>query len=299
MEKTRQPHHRHRTAAVHTRTPPDPSGSDKAIPANGRASAEGHTARATARVIQHSRKPQPPAPPAYKCKGGQRRIIAKATRRAPSRTAAPPLYQTRHPFCRPRPNRTRSRHAARQQGSPGGGHYENTPLATASPGKAYQRQGNATAAPVHSDNAHGRLHQTHKAPPPSGVPGASAAVRRQTPSTLPRYSQGAGGDILSPPSISQRVRERRPTLKAKDSPPTAIDPPGQRRRHRLSSKGSGQGNKSSKGQKQGKKRINAPMGAARARRARPATYTTPRVVRSLRTPLRHRPSRYKQQPRKA
>ncbi|PCH35820.1 hypothetical protein WOLCODRAFT_159456 [Wolfiporia cocos MD-104 SS10] len=80
-------------------------------------------------LYRHSRKPQPPAPPAYQThKGGQRHIVAKATRRAPSRTAAPPLYQTRHPFRRPRPNRTRSRHAARQRGSPGGGHSENTPL---------------------------------------------------------------------------------------------------------------------------------------------------------------------------
>ncbi|PCH34510.1 hypothetical protein WOLCODRAFT_148559 [Wolfiporia cocos MD-104 SS10] len=67
--KTRQPHPGHRTAAVHTRTPPDSSGSDKAIPANGSAPAEGHTARATARVIRHSRRPQPSTPPPYQTQG--------------------------------------------------------------------------------------------------------------------------------------------------------------------------------------------------------------------------------------
>ncbi|PCH37610.1 hypothetical protein WOLCODRAFT_158325 [Wolfiporia cocos MD-104 SS10] len=47
------------------------------------------------------------------------------------------------------------------------------------------------------------------------------------------------------------------------------------------------------------KRKNAPMGAERARRARPATYTTPRAVRSLQTPLRHRPSRISNRPAQA
>ncbi|PCH37265.1 hypothetical protein WOLCODRAFT_157970 [Wolfiporia cocos MD-104 SS10] len=247
---------------VQTRTPPEPSGSDKTSPVN--ATAIDPPAYLTqGRAKAHSRQGNPP------------RTKVERQRRLPK--------QPRHPFRRPRPSRTRSRHAARQRGSPEGGTYQHPPrsdrvenerqrpstlnraiaalkayqgtvrttngtgirrddkgippmsiktpaaatIAIAPPGKAYQRQGYATASPVHSDTAHGRLHQTHKAPPPSGVPGASAAARRQTPSTLPR------------------VRERRPTLKATDPPPTAIDTPGQRRRHRLSSKGGGQGNKSS------------------------------------------------------
>ncbi|PCH39497.1 hypothetical protein WOLCODRAFT_159621 [Wolfiporia cocos MD-104 SS10] len=66
---------------VQTRTPPDSPGSDKAIPANGRAPAEGHTARATAQVIRHSHKPQPPIP---------QRIQRKGRAKAHSRQGNPP-----------------------------------------------------------------------------------------------------------------------------------------------------------------------------------------------------------------
>ncbi|PCH36531.1 hypothetical protein WOLCODRAFT_159494 [Wolfiporia cocos MD-104 SS10] len=83
---------------------------------------------------RHSRKPQPPTPQRIKRKGGQRHIVAKATRRAPSRTAAPPLYQTRHPFRRPRPHAHKAgravRQAARQRVGRGAEHT-NTPLGPA------------------------------------------------------------------------------------------------------------------------------------------------------------------------
>ncbi|PCH39519.1 hypothetical protein WOLCODRAFT_159112 [Wolfiporia cocos MD-104 SS10] len=67
--KTRQPHHGHRTSESNTRTPPDHSGSDKAIPANDRAPAEGHTARATARVEQTQPQATATSPPAYQTQG--------------------------------------------------------------------------------------------------------------------------------------------------------------------------------------------------------------------------------------
>ncbi|PCH34517.1 hypothetical protein WOLCODRAFT_155168 [Wolfiporia cocos MD-104 SS10] len=54
---------------VQTRTPPDPSGSDKTILVNGRAPAEGHTARATARVEQTQPQATATDPPAYQTQG--------------------------------------------------------------------------------------------------------------------------------------------------------------------------------------------------------------------------------------
>ncbi|PCH42733.1 hypothetical protein WOLCODRAFT_152773 [Wolfiporia cocos MD-104 SS10] len=83
---------------VQTRTPPDSSGSDKAIPANGIAPAEGQTARATARVIRHSRKPQPRTPQRIKRKGGQRRIVAKATRRTTESNSGAAALPNAPPF---------------------------------------------------------------------------------------------------------------------------------------------------------------------------------------------------------
>ncbi|PCH41694.1 hypothetical protein WOLCODRAFT_151745 [Wolfiporia cocos MD-104 SS10] len=100
-------------------------------------------------------------------------------------------------------DRERHRHQARRQRAPGPRLLDtNRRRHSHSPsGQGVSTPRHATASPVHSDTAHGRLHQTHKAPPPTGVPGASAAARRQTPSTLPRYSQGAGGDYKNlPPS---------------------------------------------------------------------------------------------------
>ncbi|PCH35825.1 hypothetical protein WOLCODRAFT_159465 [Wolfiporia cocos MD-104 SS10] len=248
---------------VQTRTTPDHSGSDKAIPANGRAPAEGHTARATARVIRHSRKPQPTAPQRIQRKGGtgvssprQPATHQVEQRRRRFTKRATPSADRAHMLS----SRARSRHAARQQGSPGGGHFKNTPLgptawgtigngqaprtgqpppfkaypgttpatsaiATASPGKAYQRQGNATASPVHSDTAHGRLHQTQQGP----ASFRSAGSQRSSATPNPEYpakvlTRGGGGNIFPLLSILSR-----------------------RRRHRPSSKGGGQGNKSSEG----------------------------------------------------
>ncbi|PCH33141.1 hypothetical protein WOLCODRAFT_147241 [Wolfiporia cocos MD-104 SS10] len=136
-------------------------------------------------------------------------------------------------------------------------------------------------------------------PASSGVPGASAAARRQTPSTLPRYSQGAGGDynnlLSNHPLKSQRAppnaQGNRLTANRYQPPWIATPPPPLKQRQRP-------GKQVSEGHNR-KKAKNAPMGAERARRARPATYTTPRAVRSLRTPLRHRPSRISNRPAQA
>ncbi|PCH40309.1 hypothetical protein WOLCODRAFT_150347 [Wolfiporia cocos MD-104 SS10] len=184
--------------------------------------------------------------------------------------------QPRHPFRRPRPNRTRSRHAARQRGSPGGGHCENTtlgptacrtngndqaprtgqsPPSKAYPGtpqQAYQRSGNATASPVHSDTAHGRLHQTHKAPPPQEC--RELAQQRDAKPRVPRQGthKGRGGDYnnLPPSNHLNELKNAAQRSRLKTHRQTAIDTPGQRRRHRLSSKDGGQGDKSSEGQKE-------------------------------------------------
>ncbi|PCH41697.1 hypothetical protein WOLCODRAFT_151749 [Wolfiporia cocos MD-104 SS10] len=114
--KTRKAPHGPKDTRVQTRTPPDPSGSDKTTPVNGRAPAEGHTARATARVEQTQPQATATSPLSVKTapkvgKGAQspRQPAAhqvERQRRLPK--------QPRHPFRRPRPHAHKAGRAVRQ-----------------------------------------------------------------------------------------------------------------------------------------------------------------------------------------
>ncbi|PCH36994.1 hypothetical protein WOLCODRAFT_159515 [Wolfiporia cocos MD-104 SS10] len=242
----------HRTAAVHTRTPPDPSGSD-----NGRAPAEGHTARATARVIRHSRKPLPPTPQRIKRKGGQRRIVAKATRRTTesnSGTAAlpnaPPLPPTASiPGCA----------AGMPQGS------EARPRGERSATAKHLEQGNRrplrrTQAPSRITNGTGTRRRDYRGPGPrlldtshrrhSHSPSGQGVSTPRHATASPVHSDTAHGKAASD---AQGPAFLRSTGSQRSSATPNPEHPAKRRRHRPSSKDGDQGNKSSEGHK-GKKR---------------------------------------------
>ncbi|PCH39130.1 hypothetical protein WOLCODRAFT_158659 [Wolfiporia cocos MD-104 SS10] len=246
----------HRTAAVHTRTPPNHSGSDKTTGQRPRTSGRPY---GKGNRPSHTTQPQATAisPPAYPTQG---RAKAHSRQGNPPRTksnsGAAALTNT-PPLPPAAPSKARSRHAARQRGRPRGGTHQHpsrpghvelpyangkpprtgqsppskaypgtapaaAAVATALPGKAYHRQGNATASPVHSDTAHGRLHQTQQGPASL----RSAGSQRSSATPNPEY-------------------------------------PAKRRRHRPSSKGGGQGDKSSEGH-QGKKRTKRTYGKRNA-----------------------------------
>ncbi|PCH39487.1 hypothetical protein WOLCODRAFT_159066 [Wolfiporia cocos MD-104 SS10] len=175
-------------------------------------------------------------PPAYSThKGGQRRIIAKATRRAPTSNSGAAASPNAPPLLPAASIKARSRHAARQRGQPPPLRRTQAPSRTTngtgtrrtdyrgpgprlldtshrchshSPsGQGVSTPRHATASPVHSDTAHGKAASDAQGP----ASFRSAGSQRSSATPNPKY-------------------------------------PAKRRRHRPSSKGGGQGNKSSEGQ---------------------------------------------------
>ncbi|PCH37612.1 hypothetical protein WOLCODRAFT_158333 [Wolfiporia cocos MD-104 SS10] len=197
---------------VRTRIPPDTSGSDETT-VNGRAPAEGHTARATARVWRATAHSRQGNPPRTKSNSGAAALPnappLPLTAPNPGRAASTPQGSKNE---RQRPS-TLNRATAALKAYPGTVRTTNGTGTQArryrAPAHAYQRHGYATAPPVHSDTAHDRLHQTQQGP----ASFRSAGNQRRSTTPNPEY-------------------------------------PAKRRRHRLSSKGGGQGNKSSEGQKE-------------------------------------------------
>ncbi|PCH34504.1 hypothetical protein WOLCODRAFT_148544 [Wolfiporia cocos MD-104 SS10] len=294
---------------VHTRNPPDTSGSDKRSRTSGRPIRQGQPPSS----IRHSRKPQPPTPQRIQRKDGPRRIVAKATRRAPTSNSgaaalpnAPPLPPTA-PEQDAQPAR---RKAARTNGNdqaprtgqppPSKAYPGTTPaaaaIATALPGKAYQRQG---------------------MPPPlrsTPTPPTAGCVRRIKPRLLPECRElaqqrdakprapcqgthkGRGGDILSPPSISQESesdaqRSRLKTHRQPLSTPLDSDAVTASQAKTAARETSQAKDTKEKSEQTHLWERNAHVGLGQPRTRHHAQ------VRPLRTPLRHRPSRYKQPPR--
>ncbi|PCH39478.1 hypothetical protein WOLCODRAFT_159043 [Wolfiporia cocos MD-104 SS10] len=303
--------------------PPDSSGSDKTTPVNGRTPAEGHTARVTTRVIQtqpHATATSPLAQPAvHQVEQRRRRFTKRATpsadhansglasqrravRQQPATGSRARPKGTRYPGGAPSRTVAGTEHQARRQGPKAQvfRHQAAAAVAIASPGKAYQRQGMPPPLRSTPTPPTAGCIKRDKAPPPSRVPGASAAVRRQTPSTLPRYSQGAGGGMKTnhlPIQPSQESESAAQRSKANDSPPTATDAPGTRRRHRLSSKCGGQEITVKRRTK--RKSKYAPREKQRARWGRPPKYTAPRWLRDAPDPSPSPSLSQKQPPRKA
>ncbi|PCH41693.1 hypothetical protein WOLCODRAFT_151744 [Wolfiporia cocos MD-104 SS10] len=176
-------------------------------------------------------------------------MIAKATRRKPKSNGSADCLNNR---ATPSTDRalywTRSRHAARQQGSPGGGHWQSPP-SKAYPGTVRIANGTGTQAQRYRapalcllDTSHRRhkpqplrarrinatampppLRSTptpptagcirrNKAPPPSGVPGASAALSTPLDSDAVTASQAKAAARETSQRRTQQEKSKKANL---------------------------------------------------------------------------------------
>ncbi|PCH36529.1 hypothetical protein WOLCODRAFT_159492 [Wolfiporia cocos MD-104 SS10] len=177
--------------------------------------------------------------------------------------------------------RQRPRTSGRPNGKGNRPSHSTQPQATATDPPAYQTQWRAKAHsrqgnPPHTESNGSAVCLNNRATPSAdraltgraaGTPqGSEAASDAQSPASIrsagsqrssatpnPEYpakvlTRGGGGIIKSPfQQFSQESESDAQRSRLRTHRQTAIDPPGQRRRHRLSSKGGGQGNKVSEG----------------------------------------------------